>query len=143
MVQDCLAGEKNPETVLYLGMDSSMTLADGTEVPTVDIMNDNKVGIDAISPKALPLIPQEIVDLVEERREQMMAGEWDPFAEHAFVSNGTGFELEGLPIPAAGTEVKPAGEMPTAEWLLCGVQLRPGRHEDSRIIIHVYQSRQS
>jgi basic membrane protein A len=118
IVQEWLAGEENPETVLYLGMESTMTLADGTEVATVDIMNDNKVGIDAISPKALPLIPQEIVDLVEQRRDQMMKGEWDPFTEHEFVSNGTGLELEGLPIPAEGTVVKPAGEEPTAEWLL-------------------------
>lgn len=118
MINDFMAGEQNPETVLYLGMESSITLADGTEVPTVDIMNDGKVGIDAISPAALPLIPQEILDLVEERRAQMIAGEWDPFTAHALVSNGTGLELEGLPIPAAGEEVKPAGEEPTAEWLL-------------------------
>jgi simple sugar transport system substrate-binding protein len=118
IVQDWLAGEKNPENVLYLGMESTMTLADGTEVATVDIMNDNKVGIDAISPAALPSIPDEILALVEERREQMMNGEWDPFTEHAFVSNGTGLDLEGLPVPDAGTEVKPAGEVPTNEWLL-------------------------
>jgi basic membrane protein A len=118
MVEGWLAGEKNPETVLYLGMDDTIVLADGTELPTVDIMNDNKVGVDAISGKARPLIPDEIVELVEKRRDEMMKGEWDPFAEHAFVSNGTGFELEGLPIPEAGTEVKPAGEMPTDEWLL-------------------------
>ena len=118
IVQDWLAGEKNPETVLYLGMDDSMTLADGTEVATVDIMNDNKVGVDAISPSARPLIPDEIVALVEQRRDQMMKGEWDPFAEHEFASNGTGLALENLPIPAAGTVVKPAGEMPSDEWLL-------------------------
>lgn len=118
MLNEWLAGEQNPETVLYLGMDSSMVLADGTEVPTVDIMNDNKVGVEAISPAALPLIPDEIIQLVEQRREQMIAGEWDPFTEHAFVSNGTGLELEGLPIPEAGTEVKPAGEEPTDAWLL-------------------------
>ena len=118
MVKNWLSGNENPETVLYLGMADSMTLADGTEVFTVDIMNDNKVGIEAISPAALPLIPQEIVDLVEQRRAQMIDGVWDPFFEHAFVSNGTGLELEGAPIPEAGTEVKPAGEMPTDEWLL-------------------------
>ena len=118
MIQEYMAGEKNPETIVYLGMDSSITLADGTEVATVDIMNDGKVGVDAISPAALPSIPQEIIDLVAQRREQMMNGEWDPFTEHAFVSNGTGLELEGLPIPEAGAEVKPAGEEPTAEWLL-------------------------
>ena len=118
IVQDWLAGEKNPETVLYLGMESTMTLADGTEIATVDIMNDNKIGIDAISPAALPLIPDEIVQLVEQRRDQMMKGEWDPFTEHEFVSNGTGLDLEGLPVPATGTVVKSAGEEPTAEWLL-------------------------
>jgi basic membrane protein A len=118
IVQDWLAGEKNPETVLYLGMESTMTLADGTEIATVDIMNDNKVGVDAISPAALPLIPDEIVQLVEQRRDQMMKGEWDPFTEYEFVSNGTGLDLEGLPVPAVGTVVKPAGEVPTAEWLL-------------------------
>lgn len=118
MVKDYLAGNQNPETVLYLGMDDVMVLADGTELPTVDIMNDNKVGVEAISPAALPLIPEEVVSLVEQRREQMLNGEWDPFQEHAFISNGTGLELEGTPIPDAGTEVKPAGEMPTAEWLL-------------------------
>jgi basic membrane protein A len=118
IVQEWLAGNKNPDTVLYLGMESTMTLADGTVESTVDIMNNKKEGVDAISPKALPLISQEIVDLVKQRREQMMSGEWDPFTEHEFVSNGTGLELEGLPIPAKGTVVKPAGEEPTAEWLL-------------------------
>ena len=118
MIQDFMAGKKDPETVLYLGMDRSITLADGTEVPTVDIMNDNKVGLDAISPKALPDIPQEILDLVEKRRDQMMKGEWDPFTAHDLISNGTGLELEGTPLPAAGTNVKPAGEEPTAAWLL-------------------------
>ena len=117
IVQALMAGER-PEKILYLGMESTMTLADGTEELTVDIMNDGKVGVEAISPAALSSIPQEIVDLVEQRRSQMMAGEWDPFTEHAFVSNGTGLALEGTPIPEAGTEVKAAGEEPTVEWLL-------------------------
>lgn len=117
IMQDMWAG-RDPATVLYLGMESGMTLADGTEEVTVDIMNDGKVGVDAISPKALPLIPQEIIDLVIQRREQMMNGEWDPFTEHEFVSNGTGLDLEGAPVPEAGAVVKPAGETPTDEWLL-------------------------
>lgn len=118
MLNEWQSGEENPTTVLYLGMDDSMELADGTDMPTVDIMNDNKVGIEAISAAALPLIPDEIVDLVEERRDDMIRGRWDPFTEFAFVSNGTGLDLDGNPVPAAGTEVKPAGEEPTAEWLL-------------------------
>ena len=118
IVKDWLAGDKSPETILYLGMDDKMILADGTEVPTVDIMNDNKVGVDAISPSARPLIPDEIIELVEKRRDQMIKGVWDPFFEHEFVSNGTGLALENLPIPAAGTVVKQAGEMQSDEWLL-------------------------
>jgi len=118
IVQEYMAGNKTPETIMYPGMDSSMTLADGTEEATVDIMNDGKVGVDAISPKALPEIPDEIVKLVKERRDQMMKGEWDPFTAHAFVSNGTGIDLEGQPVPDKGTTVKPEGEEPTAEWLL-------------------------
>ena len=115
MVQAMMKGEK-PETILYPGMESTFTLADGTVETTVDIMNDGKVGVDAISPKAN--VPQEIKDLVAQRREQMMKGEWDPFTAHAFVSNGTGLELEGSPVPEKGTEVKPEGEAPTVEWLL-------------------------
>lgn len=118
IVKDWLAGDKSPETILYLGMNRKMILADGTEVPTVDIMNDNKVGVDAISPKARPLIANEIIQLVEQRRDQMIKGAWDPFFEHEFVSNGTGLALEGLPIPPKGTVVKPAGEMPSDAWLL-------------------------
>ena len=118
MVKDWLAGDKSPETVLYLGMDDSMILADGTEVLTIDIMNDNKVGIDAISPQARPLIPDEIVELVEQRRDQMIEGVWDPFFAHEFVSNGTGLALENLPIPAAGTVVKQANEVASDEWQL-------------------------
>ena len=113
-----LTGEENPTTVLYLGMNDSIELADGTKAYTVDIMNDGKVGVGAISPAALPLIPQEIVDLVEQRRDEMIAGTWDPFTAHAFVSNGTGLELEGTPIPPAGKVVKVSGEEPTDEWLL-------------------------
>ncbi len=118
IVKDWLAGDEKPETVLYMGMDDKMILNDGTELPTVDIMNDNKVGVDAISPKALPLLPDEIVELVETRRDQMIKGVWDPFFARAFVSNGTGLELEGLPIPEKGTVVKEANEMMSDEWLL-------------------------
>ena len=118
VVQSYLAGDKNPETILYLGMADKMTLADGTEEYAVDLMNGGKVGVEAISPKALPLIPEEILQLVEQRRSQMIAGVWDPFFEHEFVSNGTGLELPGLPIPPAGTVVKAAGVNPTDEWLL-------------------------
>lgn len=118
MVQEFMAGNQNPQTIMYPGMADTMTLADGTTEPTVDIMNDGKVGVDAISPKARPDIPDEIVNLVQQRREQMLNGTWDPFEADEFVSNGTGLEVNGAAIPDAGTVVKPAGEQPTPEWLL-------------------------
>lgn len=118
MVKDYLAGNRTPRTFLYLGMRDTMTLADGTVEPTVDIMNNKKVGVDAISPKARPLIPASIRTLVAQRRDQMMKGQWDPFQADALVSNGTGLALKDTPIPPQGTVVKKAGEMPSDEWLL-------------------------
>ncbi|MDR7388234.1 MAG: BMP family ABC transporter substrate-binding protein [Armatimonadota bacterium] len=118
MVRDYLAGNRSPRNLLYLGMRDTMTLADGTVVSTVDIMNNKKVGVDAISPKARRQIPESIVRLVVQRREQMRRGQWDPFQVHALVSNGTGLALPGTPIPPKGTVVKPAGQTPTDEWLL-------------------------
>jgi len=60
-----------------------------------------------------------------------MKGEWDPFTEHEFVSNGTGLDLEGTPVPAKGTVVKPAGEKPTDEWLLT---IGRQRHHESNAL---------
>jgi basic membrane protein A len=121
IIQEYVAGNKAPKLVYYPGMETSMTLADGTVEPTVDLMNDGKVGLDAISPTALPSIPQSILDLIKQRRDQMMAGTWDPFTDHAFVSAGTGLALTtptNIAIPAAGTTVKAAGVVPTTEFLL-------------------------
>jgi simple sugar transport system substrate-binding protein len=118
MVADFAAGKQDPRTFLYLGMKDTMTLADGVVESAVDIMNNMKVGVDAISPQAKPRIPAAIQTLVRQRRDQMMKGTWDPFEEHAFVSNGTGLALKDTPIPAKGTVVKKAKTRPTDEWLL-------------------------
>jgi basic membrane lipoprotein Med (substrate-binding protein (PBP1-ABC) superfamily) len=118
ILKDWISKDPNPDTVLFLGMANAITLADGTVYPTVDIMNDGKVGIEAISPAALPSIPDEIVELVELRRGQMIEGVWDPFSAHALVSNGTGLDLEGLPVTEKGTVVKAEGEPVPDEWLL-------------------------
>ncbi len=118
IIKDWMAGDPRPETILYPGMDEFFITADGTKEPTIDIMNNGKVGVDAISPKARKQIPDEIVQMIKERRDEMLKGVWDPFFAHQFVSNGTGLALEGLPIPAKGKVVKPANRMPSATWLL-------------------------
>lgn len=118
MIQDFMASKQNPRTFLHLGMKDTMTLADGTVESAVDIMNNLKVGAEAISPKAKPLIPAAIQNLVRQRRDQMVKGTWDPFEAHVLISNGTGLALEGTPIPAKGTVVKKAKTKPTDEWLL-------------------------
>ncbi|KXB01019.1 hypothetical protein AKJ44_03030 [candidate division MSBL1 archaeon SCGC-AAA261F17] len=124
MIKSWMAGDNNPDTILYPRMDDKIILPEPpwpggpTVLPTVDIQNNHEVGIDAISPAARPLIESEIISLVENRRTQMMSGVWDPFFAHEFVSNGTGLELESVSIPTAGTVVKSANETPTDEWLL-------------------------
>jgi basic membrane protein A len=118
MVREFMAGDQTPQNFLYLGLRDTMTLADGTVESAVDIMNNLKVGVDAISPVARPRIPAAIINLVRQRRDQMMKGQWDPFTDHALVSNGTGLALKGTPIPAKGTVVKKAGVRPTDQWLL-------------------------
>jgi simple sugar transport system substrate-binding protein len=50
----------------------------------------------------------------------MLAGVWDPFFEHELVSSGEGIAIPelGLGVPPKGTVVKPAGVMPSDDWLL-------------------------
>ncbi|MEM3514730.1 MAG: BMP family ABC transporter substrate-binding protein [Candidatus Hadarchaeum sp.] len=123
--KEYLAGVKAPQDLVFLGMDDHIAipannpwLPGETLLPTVDLQNNNKIGVEAISPKALPHISSDIVDLVKLRRSQMLAGVWDPFTEHELVSGGVGVELPGVPVPAKGTVVKPAGEVPSDEFLL-------------------------
>jgi len=125
MIKEYLSGNRNPKRVWFIGMSEPMAVPATNEIvpgenliPIVDLQNDNKIGIEAISPEARPLIPDNVVELIRLRREQMMQGVWDPFMEYALVSGGTGVELEGLPIPPSGTVVKPAGVMPSDEFLL-------------------------
>ena len=114
---------------VFRGIDHLVTrIQELTGFPRAHPRIYDNVGLGIMAMRAtLPPVPNlhpltvrldQIVDLVEQRRDEMIAGTWDPFTAHAFISNGTGLELEGTSIPAAGTEVKPAGEEPTAEWLL-------------------------
>jgi simple sugar transport system substrate-binding protein len=124
-LKEYLAGVENPDKLVFLGMDDYISLPaghpflpEGTMLLTVDLQNDGKIGVNAISPAARELIPDDVIELIENRREQMIKGTWDPFFEYELVSSGEGIEMPGLPVPAAGTVVKPAGEMPTDEFLL-------------------------
>jgi len=117
MVEEWAAGDKYPDNILFLGMNYKFKDREGKEYPIVDLQNNHRVGIDAISSYARPLIPDDVINLIKERREAMMEGIWDPFEYYELVSAGTGFDLPGLPVPPKGTVVKPAGEMPSDEWL--------------------------
>jgi len=127
MIKEYQAGILEPERVWFIGMSEPMVVTSEVAnefyqgenlIPIVDLQNDNKIGIEAISPEALPLIPDAVIEKIELRRQQMMQGVWDPFMEYALVSGGTGVELPGLPIPSRGTVVKQAGVMPSDEFLL-------------------------
>jgi len=124
-LKEYLAGIRDPARLVFLGMDDYIAIpADNpwlpgeTKLPTVDLQNNGKIGIEAISPTALPLIPESVIELIEKRREQMLAGVWDPFFEYELVSSGEGLEIPGLPVPPSGTVVKAAGVMPSDEFLL-------------------------
>ena len=126
-LKEYLAGVTDPDRLVFLGMDDYIAvpavnpfLPGETVIPTVDLQLDGKIGIAAISPAAHPLIPDDIIALIEKRRDQMMKGVWDPFFEYALVSSGEGKEISelGLAVPAADTVVKEAGVMPTDEFLL-------------------------
>ncbi len=124
-VKEYLSEVKAPETLVFLGMDDHIAMpADNpwlpgqTILPTVDLQNNNKTGIDAISPKARALIPESMIEHIKMRRDQMLKGVWDPFFEYPLVSSGEGVEMPGLPVPPKGTVVKPAGVMPSDEFLL-------------------------
>jgi basic membrane protein A len=125
--REYIAGIKNPDSLVFLGMDDHLVVpADNpwvpgqTILPTVDLQNNNKIGIDAISPKARALISDDVIKKIEQRREQMMRGAWDPFFEYALVSSGEGVEVPelGLKVPAKGTVVKPERQAPSDEFLL-------------------------
>ncbi len=127
ILRDYMAGITNPDRLVFVGMNRHIPLPSDnkwlpgqTALHAVDLQNDNKVGIEAISPKVRNQIPEETLKLIEKRRADMIAGVWDPFYEYPLASSGEGIPLPelGLEVPAKGTVVKPAKTMPTDEWLL-------------------------
>jgi basic membrane lipoprotein Med (substrate-binding protein (PBP1-ABC) superfamily) len=121
-----LAGEKAPSTLVFLGMDDGIPvptdnpfLPGETFIPTVDLQNNGRVGVDAISPKARPLIPDNVIELIRRRREQMMMGQWDPFFEYELVAGVETAEIPGVaPARTPGQVVKPARTAVSDEFLL-------------------------
>ena len=133
ILEEYLQGVTHPDRIVFVGMDTHISMPEDTPwfpgetiLPAVDLQNNNKTGLDAISPKARALIPEEILKLIERRRAQMLAGAWDPFMEYELVSSGEGIEIPelGLKVPPKGTVVKPAGVMPSDEWLLGKLNFR-------------------
>lgn len=126
ILKEYLAGTTNPDRIFTVGMDDHISLPEDNPwvpgqiiLPAVDLQNNNKTGMDAISPKAKELIPDDVLEMIEKRRDQMLAGTWDPFMEYALVSSGEGIPIPelGLEVPPKGTVVKPAGVMPSDEFL--------------------------
>ncbi|MEM2747168.1 MAG: BMP family ABC transporter substrate-binding protein [Candidatus Caldarchaeum sp.] len=127
IIKEYLAGITNPDQLVFVGMNTHISMPPNnpfmpglTTLPAVDLQNNNRVGLDAISPKAKPLIPDRILKLIERRRAQMLAGVWDPFYEHQLVSSGEGIEIPqlNLKVPPKGTVVKEAKELATDDFLL-------------------------
>ena len=75
-------------------------------IPVADIVNNGRSGVDSISADAKKKMTQKQLDLIAERRSQMLNGKWDPFKYYELVNAKT------------GQVVSPAGEMPSDEHLL-------------------------
>ncbi|MCL7389383.1 MAG: BMP family ABC transporter substrate-binding protein, partial [Thaumarchaeota archaeon] len=80
ILKEYLAGVTHPDRLIFVGMNRHISLPSDnpwvpgqTILPAVDLQNNNKVGLDAISPKAKPLIPDKILRLIEARREQRLS----------------------------------------------------------------------
>jgi len=105
IIMNYVAGMENPPKLIYPGYTQPYIQADGTPLYPNDIVNDGEWGADAISPKAKKEMDQDVIDLVRQRRAQMIAGAYDPFLKE-LVNTKTG-EVE-----------KPEGVMPPAEEIL-------------------------
>lgn len=116
LIMNYVAGMDNPPRLIYPGYTQPYIKQDGSPLYPNDIVNDGEWGADAISPSAKEEMDQEVIDLVKQRRQQMIQGAYDPFLKK-LVNTKTG-EVE-----------KPAGVMPDSEDILTmeywveGVQL--------------------
>lgn len=72
-----------------------------------DLINNGVYGVDGISPKAKAAIGEATLNLIELSREQMIRAAFDPFL----------MEIKDI----TGTVQKPAGVMPTEDWINSGV----------------------
>ena len=105
VIGEYVKGEKNPRNLYFIGMEEPLQDASGP-ILVADIVNNGRSGVDSISPEAKKKMTQAELDLIAERRAQMIAGKWDPFKFYELKDAKT------------GKVVSPAGEMPTDEHLL-------------------------
>jgi len=124
-LKEYLSGVSDPDRLVMLGMDDYISVPadnpwkhESGMLLAVDLQNNGRIGVDAISPAALPYIPEDVIELIENRRNAMIRGAWDPFYEYELVSSGVGIEMPGLPVPAENVVVKPKENMPSDEFLL-------------------------
>lgn len=102
VIKDFLADEPYPKNMYISGYDDYLLTEEGP-IYTCDIVLGDKVGADAISPYAKEIIGSEVVELVREKREQLIAG-WDPFLKEI--------------IDTEGQLRSPDGEMPPVDELI-------------------------
>jgi len=123
IVKDYLAGDRYPENLYFLGMESSVMTENGPLI-TVDLKTRDKLGVDSISQKAKSIAGEKVLNLIERRRAQMINGTWDPYMKEIRASGITSWERDRS--LKEGQIISPAGEMPTKEELLTGGYLVQG-----------------
>lgn len=100
-----MAGVKNPQLRSYYGYSEPLVVGDEV-ISGVDMSWNGKIGMEGINPRAKELLPKEILELVEMRRNQMIEGTFEPFRNYKMIDGET------------GEVYSEAGEMPTDEQLM-------------------------
>jgi basic membrane lipoprotein Med (substrate-binding protein (PBP1-ABC) superfamily) len=118
IVKDYMAGDRYPENLYFIGMESSVMTEEGPLL-TVDLKTESRLGVDSISDRAKAQAGEDVLKLIEMRREQMINGTWDPFMKEIRASGIT-------PDFKENELISPAGEMPTKEELLTSGYLVKG-----------------
>jgi len=118
IVKDYMAGDRYPENLYFIGMESSVMTENGPLL-TVYLKTRDKLGEASISDNAKAQVSKDVLDLIEKRRNQMINGTWDPYMKEIRASGIT-------PDYKKGQLISPEGAMPTKEELLTGGYLVEG-----------------
>ncbi len=103
VIKDYLRGG-DPEPIHFPTMSESLYAGESDRISVTDLRQNDRIGVDAISPHWIDEIPQDVIDEITATRNQLRTGVWDPFIQEVVDRDGNVRSAEG--------------EMPSGEDLL-------------------------